>query len=124
MADWTWADDEIAAQYEAARHATEEALKTEVRALAARYDKSARRVFVELSSGATLLVPIDRIQALAGAADEDLNVEVNPLGDGIVWPRLDWHHSLEALLTGHFGSPAWMERQRTEHPDPPRAAEG
>ncbi|MNL50953.1 hypothetical protein D3C87_1740140 [compost metagenome] len=125
MADWTWTDEEIAAQYEAARKATEEALRTEIRALSARYDRASRRVIIELSSGAALMVPVDRIQALEGSADEDLAmVEVSPLGDGIAWPRLDWHHGLNALLAGRFGSKAWMERQRATREKEPRAAEG
>ena len=130
MVDWnpTWkepTDAEIDAQIEAARVASDERRATEVHALAVRYDRAARRVMIDLSNAAVFIFPVDRVQGLQGAADEDLAlVEVNPLGDGIDWPRLDWHHSLSALLVGRFGSKTWMEREHASQHAQPRTAEG
>lgn len=104
-------DEELNAQIEAARAAANLARKTEVRAISARFDRVSRRVVIELTSGATLLTPVDRIEALQGASDDDLAaVEVNPLGDGLAWPRLDWHHGLAALMAGRYGSRTWMDQ--------------
>lgn len=103
-------DEELDAQIEAARLAADTARQTEVKAVSARYERASRRVLIELTSGATLLIPVDRLEALQGATDDDLAaVEVNPLGDGLAWPRLDWHHGLAALMAGRYGSRAWME---------------
>lgn len=127
MPNWkSRTDEELDTQIEVARKAANEARATEVRAVSARYDRSSRRVIIELTSSATLMIPVDRIEALEAATDDDLSaVEVNGLGDGIAWPRLDWHHGLNALLAGRFGSKAWMDRQRAQQPlEPPRTAEG
>lgn len=112
MSNWKpRTDEELDAQIEAARSAADANRASEVRAVSARYDRASRRVIIELTSGATLLIPVDRIEALQGATDDDLAaVEANPLGDGIAWSRLDWHHGLAALMAGRYGSRAWMER--------------
>jgi len=48
---------------------------------------------------------------LAGANDKALsNIEVSPSGAGLSWPDLDADFSLSSLMTGIFGSRAWMRK--------------
>lgn len=126
MGDWTWTEEEVAEQLAKAEEATLLADETEPRAVAARYDRATRRLIIELGSGALFIIPVDRLQGLQGAADEDLlEVVVLPLGELLEWPSLDWHVSVPAILAGQFGSKAWMERQRAQQaPEPPRTAQG
>ncbi|HEY9898244.1 MAG TPA: DUF2442 domain-containing protein [Pantanalinema sp.] len=130
MADWkpTWqepTDTELDAEIEAARVRADRSREDAVLALSARYDRATRRVIVELNTGSTFIFPVDRVQGLQGATDDDLaTIGVMPLGDLLEWPRLDWHCSLPALMAGHYGSKAWMERQHTTQPEQHRAADG
>jgi hypothetical protein len=130
MADWnpTWqepSDAELDAEIEAARVKAANARQDAVLATSVRYDRATRRVIVELNTGSTFIFPVDRVQGLQGAADDDLaSLGVAPLGDMLEWPRLDWHCSLPALMAGHYGSRAWMARQQATQPERPRAAEG
>lgn len=65
-------DEELDAQIEAARVAAAEARLNEARVATVRYDRTSRRLIIELTTDATLMIPVDRIEALQGATDEDL----------------------------------------------------
>lgn len=105
-------DDEILAQAAAAAVAAadepDEALARE-----ARYDAPTRRLIVELTSGATFILPIDHCQGLAGQPDDLLSdVVVMPGGDGLGWPKLDAHFHVGSLVIGAFGGKSWMKHLR------------
>lgn len=95
-------------QFEAAKQRGEARLRGP-RAVAARYDAGRGRVVITLSTGVELgLVPRD-VEGLAGAAPEDLRViEVEGVGLGIHFPRLDADLYVPALLEGVLGSRRWM----------------
>src|SRR5574341_748202 len=123
MAEKTF-DEEYAAAVRAAALAD----ATEPRAKSARYDRRARRIVVELLSGATFIFPPALAQGLAGASPAELaEVQVTPSGAGLRWPRLDADFSLPGLMMGVFGSPAWMRelaRKRESAKSPVRGADG
>jgi hypothetical protein len=95
-------------QFEAAMKRGEARLQGP-RAVAARYDAGRRRIVITLSTGVELgLLPRD-VEGLAGAPVDDLRVvEVNALGLGIHFPRLDADLYVPALLEGVLGSRGWM----------------
>ena len=96
-------------QYKAAVRRGEDRVKTEPRALSVIYEATPRRLVVELSNGAVLMVPVDLLQGLRGAADDDLAaVELMPRGFDLHWPALDAQLTVAGLLRGVFGSKAWM----------------
>lgn len=104
MAEKTF-DEEYAAAVRAAALAD----ATEPRAKSARYDRRAKRIIVELISGATFIFPPELAQGLAGASPAELaEVQVTPSGAGLRWPSLDADFSLSGLIMGVFGSPSWM----------------
>ena len=78
-------------------------------AVAARYDAGRGRLVIILSTGVELgLAPRD-VEGLAGASIEDLRVvEVDAMGLGVHFPRLDADLYVPALLEGVLGSRRWM----------------
>ncbi|MGH6787936.1 MAG: DUF2442 domain-containing protein [Novosphingobium sp.] len=85
------------------------AQQTEPRAASARYDAKARRIVVELTSGATFAFPPALVEGLRDATPEQLaEIEVSPIGYGLHWPRLDEDYSVPGLMNGVFGTAKWM----------------
>ncbi len=101
-------DQAFDAQFEAAQRRGEARLRGP-RAIAARYDTGRGRVVITLSTGVELgLAPRD-VEGLAGASTEDLRViEVDGMGLGLHFPRLDADLYVPALLDGVLGSWRWM----------------
>lgn len=100
-----WSDSQIAEAEARGR----ELLESEPRALAARYDARLGRVVVELSNGATFAFPPSLAQDLDGASAAQLaEVQISGAGFGLHWPELDADLSLPAMLSGRFGTKAWM----------------
>lgn len=78
-------------------------------AIAARYDREARRVIIELHNGLEVSFPPEIHQDLAGASDDDLSeIELWGAGLDVHWPRLDGDVYIPNLLAGSFGTRAWM----------------
>lgn len=66
-----------------------------------------------IRSGAVFSFPPDIAQGLADASEEDLAaVEITPSGAGLHWEKLDADFSVPGLLSGCFGTRAWMEKLR------------
>lgn len=81
-------------------------------AVSARYDRRRGRVVVVLNTGMELSFPARIAEGLAGATADGLaEIEVSPAGLGLHWPRLDADLSVQGLLSGVFGSKAWMARR-------------
>lgn len=102
------AGDGFRKTFDAAKRRGEERLRGP-RAVAARYDAGRGRVVIALSTGVELgLAPRD-VEGLAGASAADLRViEVEAMGLGIHFPRLDADLYVPALLEGVLGSRRWM----------------
>ena len=87
-------------------------LETEPRASSAHYDRVAGRVVVDLLNGCSYAFPARLVQDLQGASDEDLaDVEIDSLGFNLHWPALDADLYVPALVSGIFGTRAWMARE-------------
>ena len=100
-----WSD----AQIDAAEARGRDALANEPRALAARYDRKAARIIVDLASGATFAFPPSLGQGLEAATPDQLvEVEIAGAGFGLHWEVLDVDLSVPALMAGSFGTKAWM----------------
>jgi len=100
---------EILAQLPAARERERIAAETEPRAASARYDRRSRRIVIELTSGCMFAFPAEYGQGLRGATAEQLSsVEVVSGGSLLIWEGLDAALAVPGLLSGMFGSRAWM----------------
>ena len=87
-------------------------LETEPRASTAYYDRPAGRVVIDLLNGCSYAFPAQLVQDLQGASDEDLaDVAVDSLGFNLHWPALDADLYVPALVSGIFGTRAWMARE-------------
>lgn len=105
-------DAEFGRQFEAATRRGKEAMRTDPRATAARYDAETGRVVVELANGCTYVFPAALAQELHGAGDADLaEIEIDGAGFNLHWPRLDADLSVPATVAGLFGTRAWMARE-------------
>ncbi|MCC6917578.1 MAG: DUF2442 domain-containing protein [Alphaproteobacteria bacterium] len=81
-------------------------------AVAARYDRRAARIVIDMNTGVQIAVPVDLVEGLAGASPADLaDIEIGPAGLGLHWPRLDADVYVPALLQGVLGSKRWMAAQ-------------
>jgi hypothetical protein len=100
------------AQLDAAEARGRQLLATEIRAAAAHYDRPSGRVVVDLTNGCTYAFPARLVQDLQGAGDDDLaRIEVDGMGFNLHWPTLDADLYVPALLSGVFGTRAWMTRE-------------
>src|SRR5712692_2033535 len=78
-------------------------------ATGARYDRSADRVVIALSSGIEVAFAPRHAQGIEHAKPHQLDkIEITPSGLGIHFPKLDTDLYLPALLEGLLGSRAWM----------------
>ena len=100
------------AQLRAAEARGRQVLGTAPRASAARYDKITGRVMVDLVNGCSYAFPARLVQDLHGASDDELaSVEVDGAGLNLHWPALDADLYVPALVSGIFGSRAWMAEE-------------
>jgi hypothetical protein len=98
--------------FEAAEARGRDMLRTEPRAVAARYDETTGRVTVDLVNGCSYAFPAHHVQDLHDAKDEDLaNIEVDGAGFNLHWPTLDVDLHVPALIAGVFGTRDWMARE-------------
>lgn len=91
-------------------------LRDEPRAAAARFEAATGLVHVEMTNGCSFAFPARRAQGLETAEPAALaGVEVLGQGIGLRWDALDVDLSVPGLLTGLFGTRAWLDRQRVAH---------
>lgn len=96
---------------------------SEPRAAAARYDRTAGRIVVDLTNGCTFTFPPRLAQGLETATEDQLaEVEILGRGHGLHWESLDVDLSLPGLMAGIFGTRAYMARQAGQARSPAKAA--
>src|SRR5271170_6966890 len=87
-------------------------LESEPRASAARYEPATGRVVVDLVNGCSYAFPVALVQDLRGASHDDLaRIQVDGLGFNLHFPALDADLYVPALVSGIFGTRAWMARE-------------
>ncbi len=98
--------------FEAAEARGREMVKSEPRAVAARYDRETGRVAVELANGCAYIFPAQLAQELHGADDEALSVvAVDGAGFNLHWPAIGADLYVPALVAGVFGTRDWMAKE-------------
>jgi len=86
-----------------------QSLENDPRAIAAHYDAMAGRIAVDLANGCAYAFPAQLVQDLRGASGDDLaDVTVDGAGFNLHWPKLDVDLYVPALVSGIFGTRAWM----------------
>jgi hypothetical protein len=110
-ADPDSSDAELRASLRRGRQADQ----TEPRAGSARYDETSGRVVLELTNGCSFAFPAEMAQGLRGVpADQLTAVEVLAGGRALRWDALDVDLGVAPLLSGIFGTAAWMRELRRE----------
>jgi Protein of unknown function (DUF2442) len=100
---------ELQAEIDRARECGKTMAANEPRAIDAWYDKSSKKVFVELNNDLTIGVPYEKLQGLRDATLEQLTqVKITPSGYGLHWEVLDVDLGVPQIVAGLFGTKAWM----------------
>lgn len=98
-------------QYQRAIAEAKRVSAAEPRAVVAHYDAVNHLIVIRLNSGAVFSFLPDIAQGLAGASARDLAaVEITPSEAGLHWENLDADFSVSGLLSGCFGTKAWMTK--------------
>jgi hypothetical protein len=114
--------DILDTQIDAAIECGRRAMETEPRAVTARYDQKLDRVVVDLTNGCTFAFPPRLAQGLEAATDVQLkDVQILGVGYGLHWESLDVDLSIPGLLTGLFGTKAYMARRAGQATSPAKA---
>jgi Protein of unknown function (DUF2442) len=101
----------LEAQFARAEARGREMLKTEPRAVSARYDGKSGRVIVDLVSGCTYIFPVTNMQDFQDIDPAGLDeIIVDGVGFNLHWPKLNVDLYVPALVAGVFGTKAWMEK--------------
>jgi hypothetical protein len=109
MATPDWVKKELHANYAKASRAGRRSAKTEPRASAAVYLADQEALRIELTNGASVIVPVRLVPGLERAALRDVRaVEVLGRGGGLHWESLDLDLSVPALMASLFAGPKWM----------------
>ncbi|MFB2833523.1 DUF2442 domain-containing protein [Floridanema evergladense] len=102
-------DEKIDAQIAKANDVWIQASLTEPRAKSVRYDQSEDKIIITLTNGDYVGLSPKLIQGLTEASPEQLkNVQLSGHGDSIHWEDLDADFSIPGLISGIFGTKAWM----------------
>ena len=110
------------AAIDAALERGELALRSELRAAAARYDAQLDRIVVDLTNGCALAFPPRLAQGLETATEDELKaVEILGFGVGLHWEALDVDLSVAGLMAGLFGTRAYMARLAGQATSPAKA---
>ena len=98
-------DEEIDAAIEAAGLAEPGPAVTKVE-----YLPGIHALSVHVNTGQRLIIPVEDMQYASAATPEQLRLtEIVGLGDGIGFPAIDAHFSVEGLIAGRYGNRKWME---------------
>ena len=111
------------AQYDAAVERGRIAAETQPRAASARYDRKLDRIVIELTNGCTFEFPPKIAEALETmTADELSGVQVLGDGYGLHWDAQDTDFTVPGLVSGIFGTKAWIARRAGQATSPAKAA--
>ncbi len=104
-------NDPLDEEIEAAEAFGRRLLKEAPLASAATFDSARRRIVIELADGRAYAFPPHFVEELAGADPTDLEeIVVDGAGLNLHWPKLEVDLFVPDLLSGVFGTKAWMER--------------
>lgn len=105
----SFTEDELERQFAEAERRGRERHEQEPRAESAYYDRASGRVVVKLTNGCSFMFPTELAQGLRGADPKLIaEVEIEPHGFALHWEKLDADLTIAGMLTGMFGTRAWM----------------
>jgi nucleoid DNA-binding protein len=103
-------EEALRKQIERAVRRGEASLKDQPRAKTVDFVEEDRLLILELEDGTVVRIPVDEMQGLTKAADEDIkNVEIAESGLALHWDLLDVHFTVPGLVKGLRGTAAWMK---------------
>lgn len=83
--------------------------RNEPRARVVRYSRARDAFVIELRNGIAFIIPRHLLQGLADATPADAaRFMIFDKGAALGWPTIDVHLSIPGLISGIFGTKAWM----------------
>jgi hypothetical protein len=109
MGKWSFSKEELDRRFAEASRLGEKALQTDPRAKSVSYDPQNRRLLIDMLDGSLLGIPIEYIQGLANASNDEIKtMQLSPLGDALRWESRNLEFSVAGLAGKRFGNRAWM----------------
>ena len=100
---------ELILEFDQARSSGKALSEAEPRAVEAWYEAESERIFMELTNGIIIGFPYQLLQGLENGTPQQLaEVEIMPTGSALHWETLDADLGVSQLVSGLFGSTAWM----------------
>lgn len=97
-------------EFEEAARRGKETIANSPKAKKISYNSKTKRLVIDLESGVTTLIPVNLIQILQNATDEQISdVEIAVEGLYLRWISLDEDLFLPNLMQGIFGTRKWMD---------------
>lgn len=110
MGRWEYTEQELDRMFDEATIKGKLAATVEPQAKSVHFDPATNRIVVDLKNGATFIFPCQSVQGLSGASAQDIaGVKLGPRGASLHWERMDLDFSIVGLMSGVFGTKAWMK---------------
>jgi len=107
--------EELDQQFEEATERGQQKLGSSPKAQAISYNVKSRRIVIKLESGVSAIIPVNLIEILQNATNEQISdVEIAVGGLYLRWKSLDEDLFVPNLLQGVFGTRRWMNELK-EH---------
>ena len=107
---WEFSEEKLLKNLEEATLQGQESLKTEPLAASVVFDEKEGLVIIRLTNGCVFGFPPSLIRELRDAApDQIAQVIVVTQGTALHWDNLNAHYTVTGLLSGVFGTKAWMK---------------
>ena len=104
-----WIERELRSNFARPSRLGRRAASTEPRAARVGYRAHKHALWIELTNGATLTLPVRLIPRLRGARSKDIRaVEVLGRGGGLHWESLDVDLSVPGLVSSIFPETVWL----------------
>jgi hypothetical protein len=104
-----WIKKELHSNFARASRAGRHAAKMEPRAGHVAYRTRERALWIQLTNGAAVILPVKLVPDLRRAAARDVRaVEILGRGGGLHWESLDLDLSVSGLLSSVFAGPEWL----------------
>jgi hypothetical protein len=104
-----WVEKELRSNFARASRAGRRAANAEPRARSVAYRTREHTLWIELTNGAAITLPVRLIPSLRRAAPRDVRaVEILGRGGGLHWESLDLDLSVPNLVSSIFAGPEWL----------------
>lgn len=109
--EWEYSEEELKRQLAEADEQGAKAERSEPAAQAVRYDNTASQIVLDLIDGSSISFPLSYVEGLEDASPAEIaDIRLLPGGDALRWDSLDIDLGVPEIVSGIFGTRAWMAK--------------